>query len=593
MGKPASSLKPVLTAASQALAASSALELAYGSGAIAWPELGARHVNLSDSTPVSLRGVADLAALSLRYHDANIHRAYRPHTAMHAAAFDALERVRLEAKVSLSGITHNVSAALAAYGEQQAFLEQSAGAVPPMADILCALLRERIFNVSAQPALAKLVETWRLHVESKAGALLGALSTTIHQKDFAPLAQQLLEALVLTQDPLLSRDEAEAFSEDQNPSESDDKDDTGGHSASDTRSSSVSEPEEAGRAEFSPAGLETSAEPVGSDVHKDALSYAIPNHAGTVSMGEFSYHAYSVAYDEIIPAEKLSTSDELTRLRAQLDSKLAQFPGLAGKLTGKLQRLLLARQSRRWVFDLEDGVLHAGRLGQWIARPDLTTLYKQEAETAFRNTVVTLLIDNSGSMRGRPITVAALSADILARTLERCGVKVEILGFTTRDWKGGEARKRWLANGKPPEPGRLNDLRHIIYKSADMPYRRARKSMGLMLKEGILKENIDGEAIMWAFSRLRERSEERKILMVISDGAPVDDSTLSTNTASYLDAHLRSVITAIEARSDVELLAIGIGHDVTRYYTKAVTIPDVERLADTMTQELTRLFTRA
>ena len=302
------------------------------------------------------------------------------------------------------------------------------------------------------------------------------------------------------------------------------------------------------------------------------------------------YRAFSVAFDEVIEAEKLCDPDELSRLRHLLDQQLAHLQSVIARLANRLQRRLMAKQTRAWEFDLDEGLLDAARLSRIVANPVLPLAYKREREMQFRDTVVTLLIDNSGSMRGRPITVAAMSADILARTLERCGVKVEILGFTTRAWKGGQSREQWLAAGKPANPGRLNDLRHIIYKPADAPWRRARKNLGLMLREGILKENIDGEALLWAHNRLLPRTEERKILMVISDGAPVDDSTLSVNPGNYLERHLRDVIDWIETRSPIELIAIGIGHDVTRYYRRAVTIVDADQLGGTMMEQLAGLF---
>ncbi|MFT8776418.1 MAG: cobaltochelatase subunit CobT, partial [Gluconacetobacter liquefaciens] len=303
-----------------------------------------------------------------------------------------------------------------------------------------------------------------------------------------------------------------------------------------------------------------------------------------------AYHAFTTQFDEEIPAEDLCDPEELTRLRQQLDQQLLSLQGVVSRLANRMQRRLLAQQTRAWEFDLEEGILDAGRLSRIVVNPTLSLSYKHERDTDFRDTVVTLLIDNSGSMRGRPISVAAMCGDILARTLERCAVKVEVLGFTTRAWKGGQSRERWVAQGKPPNPGRLNDLRHIIYKSADMPWRRSRKNLGLMLREGLLKENIDGEALLWAWKRLQGRPESRKILMVISDGAPVDDSTLSVNPGSYLETHLRQVIAQIENRSGVELVAIGIGHDVTRYYRRAVTISDAEELGGTMMQELSDLF---
>jgi len=305
---------------------------------------------------------------------------------------------------------------------------------------------------------------------------------------------------------------------------------------------------------------------------------------------KFDYRIFTTAYDEEVPAGALCDEEELGRLRSYLDQQLVHLQSAVTKLANRLQRRLMAQQSRSWEFDQEEGLLDAARLARVIVNPAHSLSYKVETDTEFRDTVVTLLLDNSGSMRGRPISIAAISADILARTLERCGVKVEILGFTTRAWKGGQSREKWLADSRPPNPGRLNDLRHIVYKEADEPWRRARKNLGLMMREGLLKENIDGEALLWAHQRLIGRVEERKILMVISDGAPVDDSTLSVNSGTYLERHLRQVIAWIEARSPVELIAIGIGHDVTRYYQRAVTIMDAEQLGGTMVEQLAGLF---
>jgi cobaltochelatase CobT len=303
-----------------------------------------------------------------------------------------------------------------------------------------------------------------------------------------------------------------------------------------------------------------------------------------------AYHAYTTQFDEVVSASALAGTVELDSLRRQLDQKLVQFQSMTSRLAGKLQRLLMAKQARRWIFDEEDGMIDSRKLARLIIHPEYEQYYKREKDTEFRDTIVTLLIDNSGSMRGRPITIAALSADIISRTLERCGVKVEVLGFTTREWKGGNSFKQWVKDGKPARPGRLNDLRHIVYKSADASWRKSRRNLGLMLKEGILKENIDGEAILWACDRLLARPEQRRILMVISDGAPVDDSTLSLNSGSYLDQHLREVIAKVENHTPVELVAIGIGHDVTRYYKRAVTISEIDKLGETMTEQLATLF---
>ncbi|MEQ1705755.1 MAG: hypothetical protein ABL867_07275, partial [Rickettsiales bacterium] len=315
------------------------------------------------------------------------------------------------------------------------------------------------------------------------------------------------------------------------------------------------------------------------------------NHSETFFKEPY-YHAYTKNFDEIITANQLATLTELESLRSQLDQKLMQFQTVTARLANRLQRLLLGKQARTWLFDEDDGMIDSRKLSRVITQPDYDQVYKREKDTDFRDTVVTLLIDNSGSMRGRPITIAALSADIISRTLDRCGVKVEILGFTTKEWKGGLAYKNWVNEGKPAHPGRLNDLRHIIYKPADVSWRKSRKNIGLMLKDGLLKENIDGEAILWACDRLLARPEQRRILMVISDGAPVDDSTLSSNNGGYLDAHLREVIAKVENKLPIELVAIGIGHDVTRYYKRAVTISEIDKLGETMTEQLVSLFSK-
>ena len=308
------------------------------------------------------------------------------------------------------------------------------------------------------------------------------------------------------------------------------------------------------------------------------------------NFGDLKYKTYTEEFDEIIKAEELESNEELSRLRKNLDQQLLQLKNFISKLANKLQRKLLAKQNRSWNFDLEEGLLDTSKLTRVIMDPYNSLSFKKEKDIEFKDTLVTILIDNSGSMRGKPISVAAICADILARTLERCMVKVEILGFTTKHWKGGSSREKWMKNNKPNFPGRLNDLRHIIYKSADTHWRQAKNNMGLMLKEGLLKENIDGEALKWAFNKMNRRKEDRKILMIISDGAPVDDSTLSTNTSDYLETNLKRTVKWIESKSDIELLAIGIGHDVTRYYNKAVKITDVQDLGDVMINQLTDLF---
>ncbi|MEY4501379.1 MAG: cobaltochelatase subunit CobT, partial [Pseudomonadota bacterium] len=415
------------------------------------------------------------------------------------------------------------------------------------------------------------------------------------QAAFAALAQKLLADLELINaetefDPTESQDD----SDDEDEGEGDQEQDQSDDGASDAEMQARAEQSEGDGEEGEEQQIESESDMDGEgepgDEGDEGMLPVRPNRPLSDLPPQFDYKAWSTAFDEEIAATDLCDEDELTRLRAYLDQQLTHLQGAVTKLANRLQRRLMAQQNRSWDFDQEEGILDAARLARIVVSPGTSLSYKVEQETDFRDTVVTLLIDNSGSMRGRPISIAAISADIMARTLERCGVKTEILGFTTRAWKGGQARESWLAAGRPGTPGRLNDLRHILYKKADEPWRRARKSLGLMMREGLLKENIDGEALLWAHNRLVSRPEERKILMVISDGAPVDDSTLSVNNGAYLERHLRQVINWIEARSPVELCAIGIGHDVTRYYQKAVTIMDAEQLGGTMVEQLAGLF---
>ena len=441
-----------------------------------------------------------------------------------------------------------------------------------------------------------MVDLWRPELEQKIGADLSHLEPLLEdQEAFAKATRQVLATLGLIesaatdeQDQMDPEDEAEG--EDSSSGSGDSEADQGAEAqGSEMQEASEAAGEEGGEG-FDDDMLDFSSMAMDDDAATTPGGRWRPDFDGRNEPGDPPYHAYTTEYDETVDAATLCDEEELTRLRKNLDQQLAGLQGLVARLANRLQRRLLAKQLREWTFDLEEGLLDASRLARVVTTPMYPLAYKQEKETDFRDTVVSLLLDNSGSMRGRPIMVAAMSADILAGTLERCGVKVEILGFTTRAWKGGHSRERWIAEGKAANPGRLNDLRHIIYKSADQPLRRARKSLGLMLREGLLKENIDGEALMWAHDRLLARPEQRRIMMVISDGAPVDDSTLSVNRSNYLERHLREVITHIEQNSAVELLAIGIGHDVTRYYTRAVTLVDAEQLGGTIMEELADLF---
>ncbi len=545
-----------------------------------------------------LRGNADSMALRLACHDTALHRKLAPEGQAARAVFDAVEQSRVESIGSrrMAGISSNISAMLEdRYHRGGKYEEITDRADAPLEDALALMVRERLTGAKPPASAAKIVDLWRGFIEDRAGRDLdGLLKNIENQRSFARNIRELLSSLDMADEAALDSEDEE--DEDENESEEQEQQGEGeseqesqGDRAEVEISEDSSDEMEDGATEESdgPSG-EMPEESEEADSEDAGESWRPPSRSNEHRGPD--YKPYTQKFDETIHAEDLCDADELTRLRAYLDKQLAHLQGVVGRLANRLQRRLMAQQNRSWEFDLEEGTLDPARLPRIVMDPFQPLSFKQEQDTNFRDTVVTLLLDNSGSMRGRPITVAATCADILARTLERCGVKVEILGFTTRAWKGGQAREMWLQNGKPANPGRLNDLRHIIYKSADAPWRRARKNLGLMMREGLLKENIDGEALDWAHKRLLGRPEQRRILMVISDGAPVDDSTLSVNPGNYLERHLRYIIEEIETRSPVELIAIGIGHDVTRYYRRAVTIVDAEELGGVMTEKLAELF---
>ena len=547
---------------------------------------------------VCARGQADSAALKLRHHDAALHARHAPRSAQARQVFNVLEQARCEAlgARAMAGVAINLDAALDARVESLGLDRLGDAEGAPLPEVLGLLAREAMLGQLPPPAAVKVLEHWRPKLEGMVGADLSELSRCAgDQRAYARAMRELLRSLGFPDeqaDP--ERDESDDESEsDGDPSaldegEAGDSDDSASESmeGAEMREGAGEDEADAGDADsLDPGSLEfgdEDTETPGETIWRPQPGSNLPDRD--------QYHAYCTDYDETVDAAQLCEPDELSRLRASLDQQLSHLQSVIGKLANRLQRRLLAKQVRSWEFDLEEGYLDTARLARVVANPAHALSYKMEKETGFRDTVVSLLIDNSGSMRGRPIVVAAMSADILARTLERCAVKVEILGFTTRAWKGGQSRERWLAQGKRPNAGRLNDLRHIIYKSADQPWRRARRSLGIMLREGLLKENIDGESLLWAHQRLIARPEQRRILMVISDGAPVDDSTLSVNPSNYLERHLRQVIEYIERQSPVELLAIGIGHDVTRYYQRAVTLVDAEQLGGAVMEQLAELF---
>jgi cobaltochelatase CobT len=545
-----------------------------------------------------VRGHADSIALRLACHNPAIHRRLVPGGQQARAVFESVEQARVEAIGArrMEGVARNLSAMLDDRFHRGKFDDITDRADAPIEDAVAMMVRERITGLPPPPAARKLVDLWRPWIEDRAGRDLDRLGRLVEdQRRFGDVVHDLLDSLEMGEDRNRDSEEDEQDSRDQDlrPDESGEgqareSDEAEGMTVEDAEMAADELPEGAAEAADAP----TADMPEDADMGdaETASEPWRPRHSGLNEPRGPDYRAFTAKFDEIVAAEDLCEPEELDRLRGYLDKQLSHLQGVVARLANRLQRRLMAQQSRAWEFDLEEGVLDPARLSRVIVDPMHPLSFKHEKDTNFRDTIVTLLLDNSGSMRGRPITVAATCADILARTLERCGVKVEILGFTTRAWKGGQSREAWLAAGKPPNPGRLNDLRHIIYKAGDAPWRRARKNLGLMMREGLLKENIDGEALDWAHKRLLGRAETRRILMMISDGAPVDDSTLSVNPGNYLERHLRWVIEDVETRSPVELIAIGIGHDVTRYYRRAVTIVDAEELGGAMTEKLAELF---
>ena len=545
------------------------------------------------------RGFADGFALRLKHHDAGLHGRGAPAEPVARAVFDAIEGARVEALGArgYAGIADNLATALDVRLRSDPITRARTRAEVPLSSALGLLVREALTGqpapVAAQPGLA-LVRDW---VAERAD--LDALALALDdQRAFQSLAMKLLEQLELVEGEVEPDEADEGGDEEQgeegdSEEESEDGEEQGGEGQAEVeaRGEQTESDDDGGEGEeqSSDDSLDDMDGEAGDD-GEEGMQPVRPNRPLADPSAQFDYKPWTTQYDEVIAATDLCDADELVRLRGYLDQQLVHLQSAVSKLANRLQRRLMAQQNRSWDFDQEEGLLDAARLARVIVSPGSSLSYKVERETDFRDTVVTLLIDNSGSMRGRPISIAAISADILARTLERCGVKTEILGFTTRAWKGGQSRESWLTAGRPPQPGRLNDVRHIVYKKADEPWRRARANLGLMMREGLLKENIDGEALLWAHGRLLARPEERRILMVISDGAPVDDSTLSVNSGSYLERHLRQVIGWIEGKSPVELVAIGIGHDVTRYYSRAVTIMDADQLGGTIIEQLAALF---
>ncbi len=601
-GSDTDAFKRAVTVCMRAISGDNELEVGFAKDK---PALAGNRARLPElpkkPSPVDIavtRGLGDSMALKRACHDLRIHTKFAPEGKQARAVFDAVEQARVEAigALRMTGVGDNIGHMLEDKYAKANLADVRDRADAPVEEALALMVREKLTGRPAPKSGERVVNLWREWVEEKAGADLDHLVGNVDdQQAFARVVREMLASMEMAED-LGDEEQSDDVEDSEDPqpqgeeqSEEGGEDDSGADQSQSDDQDSSSEDEQAGEMEAADAASDEfsdeddpDAETPGEAKRKDNPFADLPK--------QVDYKVFTTQFDETVGAEELCEEEELDRLRAFLDKQLANLQGVVGRLANRLQRRLMAQQNRSWDFDLEEGYLDPARLVRVVIDPMQPLSFKQERDTKFRDTVVSLVLDNSGSMRGRPITVAATCADILARTLERCGVSVEILGFTTRAWKGGQAREKWLKDGKPASPGRLNDLRHIIYKSADQPWRRARRNLGLMMREGLLKENIDGEALLWAHQRLIGRPEQRKILMMISDGAPVDDSTLSVNPGNYLERHLRAVIELIETRSPVELLAIGIGHDVTRYYRRAVTIVDAEELAGAMTEQLASLF---
>ena len=601
---PADPFKKALAEATKVLANDSDLSVSYtvdpagiSGDAMRLPQVSRR---MTRDEVLLARGTADALAMQRKYHDDALHARYAPPGQMARDIYEAMEVARCEAIGArhMPGTATNIDAKIGADAARRGYAQVSDRAEVPLS-VAAGYLVRHLATGRALPAGAdNVMDLWRGFIEEQAGGTLEGLNDMLSdQAGFAKFARQVIDDLgygdQLGDDPDDIDDEQEEQAE-EDAEEQDDPDSQGNEDSDESEAEADPEQSQEQKQDATEAhvSMDEDAEDDMSDETEmpDGEAPLEPPPPAPHSDADPNYTVFTTDFDEEILAEELAEPVELERLRAYLDQQLEPLKGAVSRLANKLQRRLQAQQNRSWEFDKEEGILDAGRLARVVANPTTPLSFKWEKDMEFRDTVVTLLLDNSGSMRGRPISIAAICADVLARTLERCNVKVEILGFTTRAWKGGQSRENWLNGGRPQQPGRLNDLRHIVYKGADAPWRRARPNLGLMMKEGLLKENIDGEALEWAHKRMLARPEQRKILMVISDGAPVDDSTLSVNPANYLEKHLRDVIAMVEKRKMVELLAIGIGHDVTRYYERAVTITDVEQLAGAMTEQLAGLF---
>ena len=600
---PADPFKKALAEATKVLADNPELSINYSvdpSGVsgdnIRLPQVSRR---MTKEEVLLARGTADALAMHHKYHNSDLHSRFAPDGPMAREIYEAMETARCEAigAKDMPGTTGNINAKIGVEAKRKGFDKLTDRADAPLADAAAYLIRTLTTKKDLPSSANNVLNLWKDFILDQAETTIENLTENLdNQETFAKFSRQIITDLgygdQLGDEPEAEDDENQE-QQDENEEQADDPESSGTDENNDETldaEDQQSQDEQQDSAQAQMSSEDSSDEDFDDQELPDGEAPLEPPPVQPISDADPNYQVFETNFDEEIKAEDLAEQVELERLRAYLDQQLEPLKGAVSRLANKLQRRLQAQQNRSWLFDLEEGILDAGRLARVITNPTTSLSFKIEKDTEFRDTVVTLLLDNSGSMRGRPISIAAICADVLARTLERCNVKVEILGFTTRAWKGGQSREAWLNQDRPQQPGRLNDLRHIIYKGADAPWRRARSNLGLMMKEGLLKENIDGEALLWAHERLLARSEDRRIMMVISDGAPVDDSTLSVNSGSYLEKHLREVISYIETRSPVELLAIGIGHDVTRYYRRAVTITDVEQLGGAVVGQLTDLF---
>ena len=594
--QPLEPFKRATVATVRALAEDDELEVSFGQGTptargnrlrLPLPVLG------SDAAAINaVRGMGDELALRVKHHDEATHSRYSPKGGAAQEMFQWIEDARIASIGSLrmAGVAANLDASLEAQCRQAAFDSIVDVADAPLSVAVGLLVRQFLTGRELPPTAENVVRHWRSFVDEQAGQDIKALRDCMFdQRRFASVCREIIADLGVAA-------EFDDLPEDsQNPQDAEtlneEADSDSEASAEDLVLDDDAMSEESAEGETSLVEMEIDADSdeLRAEADPEEAPPPMPDEAGRIRM-DVNYQAFTTEFDEVAAAEELCPEEELARLRALLDQQLLGLQHTTARLANRLQRRLLARRNRTWEFDLEEGILDASRLAQVVVDPMNPLAYKQEKEMDFRDTAVTLLIDSSGSMRGRSITIAAVCADILGRTLERCAVRVEILGFTTCAWRGGQSRERWIAAGKPASPGRLNDLRHIIYKSADAAWHRCRRNLGLMMREEQLKENIDGEALIWAHNRLVVRPEERKILMVVSDGLPVDNSTLLVNPSNYLEQHLKYAIDMIETRSPVQLIAIGIGHDVTHHYSRAVTITDAEQLGGAMTDQLAALF---